>query len=193
MNHYFINNENLPHDYRFVDFEYNSKKFRFLSDAGVFSKEHADPASQILIENVPPLYGSLLDMGCGYGLLGIVLGSVNHVKTTLADINDRAVALAAKNCELNGFDGKVALSDGFSNINENFQTIVTNPPIRAGKQAVFKIYEDAHAHLNEDGQFFAVIRKKHGAESSLHKLTEIFGNCETIYRKKGVFVYRCCK
>ncbi len=193
MNHYFISDKNLPHDFKYIDFEFHLKKFKFLSDSGVFSKDHIDPASQTLVENIPEISGSLLDIGCGYGFIGIVLGIINNICPTFVDINERAVELTEKNCALNCLNGKIIVSDGFSKISEKFDTIVTNPPIRAGKNIIFSIYEGAYEHLHEGGKFYLVIRKKHGAQSTYNKLIELFGNCDTVYNKKGLFVYKCQK
>jgi 16S rRNA (guanine1207-N2)-methyltransferase len=81
-------------------------------------------------------------------------------------------------------------SDGFQAIQGEFNFIITNPPVRAGKQVIYKMFEDAKDRLCEGGVLLAVIRRKQGAESALRKLQEVFGNCETVARDKGYWVLR---
>jgi len=192
MNHYFKSNSHLEHKHIEIKYAYKSNAFNFISDTGVFSKDNIDYGTDILLKNIPELHGSLLDIGCGYGCIGIVLGKTYNIDVTLSDINDRAVELAKKNAEINGVKAKIIKSDGFENISENFDTIILNPPIHAGKSVVHGIYQSAHEHLNNGGAFYIVIQKKHGALSHKKKLEEIFGaeNCFTLYSKKGFYVFR---
>ena len=193
MNHYFTDNETLKHDIKTIAYACDGLVFTFMTDAGVFSRSHVDHATDVLINSIPPLTGSLLDMGCGYGVLGIVLAKVNGLALTLADVNRQALALAQRNCETNGVDAQIIHSDCYGNVAGAFDTIVTNPPIRAGKSVTYRMYTGAIDCLNPGGQLYVVNLKKQGAESTRSKLTEVFGNCETIYKKKGVYVFCCTK
>ena len=195
MNHYFKSNSRLEHKKIELKYAYKSSEFSFISDTGVFSKDNIDYGTEILLKNIPELKGSLLDIGCGYGCIGIVLGKTYNINVTLADINDRAVELAGKNAEINGIKAEIIQSDGFENISGNFDTIVLNPPIHAGKNIIYGIYLSSYEHLNADGEFYIVIQKKHGALSHKQKLQEIFGteNLATLYSKKGFFVFKLTK
>ena len=193
MNHYFTDNDTLKHDIKTIAYAYDGRAFTFITDAGVFSRDHVDHATDALINSIPPLAGSLLDMGCGYGVLGIVLAKVNGLALTLADVSRQALALAQRNCETNGVDARILRSDCYDNVAGAFDTIVTNPPIRAGKSVTYRMYTGAIDHLNPGGQLYVVNLKKQGADSTRSKLIEVFGNCDTIYKKKGVYVFRCTK
>ena len=197
MNHYFKSNENLKHKETETEYIYKFTKFNFITDIGVFSKNGVDFATNILLENLPDLSGKTLDIGCGYGCIGIVLAKIygENIKVTMSDVNERALELAEKNVKLNCANAKIIKSDGFDNLRENFDNIILNPPIHAGKAVIYKIYEDAYNHLNPNGRFFIVIQKKHGALSHKDKLEEIFGkeNCSVLYSKKGFFVFEYSK
>ena len=197
MNHYFKSNENLKHSKTETEYIYKSERFNFVTDAGVFSKTGVDYATDILLGQLPELSGEVLDLGCGFGCVGVVLAKIygGKISVTMSDINARAVGLAAENAEKNGVRAAAVISDGFAHIPESFDAIILNPPIHAGKQAVYKIYLEARAHLKQGGRFFIVIQKKHGAASHRQKLGEIFGpgNVTVLYSKKGVFIFDLLK
>ncbi|MDR1642324.1 MAG: methyltransferase [Clostridiales bacterium] len=192
MSHYFINDKDLKDDLKKLDFSFHGNQFAFLSNSGMFSKDHVDPASIELIETVPPLSGSLLDMGCGYGCIGIALAKAYGLKLTQADINEAALALAEKNCQTNGVKSELIKSDCFESVSGLFDTIAINPPIHAGKSVTYKMYEDSVKHLVPGGKLYVVTFKKHGAESTKEKLAQVYGNCETLRKKKGCYVF-CCE
>ena len=193
MNHYFKSNENLKHKESEREYIFKSVKFNFITDVGVFAKNGVDFATNILLENLPELSGQTLDIGCGYGCIGVVLARIygENITVTMSDVNERALELAKKNAKINGVTTSIIKSDGFENLHENFDNIIINPPIHAGKAVIYKIYEEAKNHLNPGGRFFIVIQKKHGALSHKVKLEEIFGerNCSVLYSKKGFCVF----
>ncbi|HNX15426.1 MAG TPA: methyltransferase [Oscillospiraceae bacterium] len=193
MSHYFIEDKNLKHKLATVEYYFKECKFMFTTDAGMFSKDDVDSATEILLNAIPPLSGSLLDLGCGYGVIGIVLAKACGLKLTQADVNGAAVELTVKNAKANGVVTQAVKSDCFENISGTFDTITLNPPIHAGKAVTYRMYEESIAHLNPGGKFYIVTLKKHGAESTEVKLKSVYGNCETIYKKKGVFVFCCVK
>jgi len=150
---------------------------------------------QVMHDTQPPLQGDLLDLGCGYGLIGIVL-SKTHAKAatiTQSDINAIACAYTQKNAAANGVGTNVIHSDGFVGIPQCFHHITLNPPIHAGKDAVNRLYTEAAAHLHPGGALYIVIQKKHGAESTLAFLTKIFHQVKILYKRKGYFVAMCIK
>lgn len=195
MNHYFKSNENLKNKETEIEYVYKLTRFNFFTNIGVFSKGGVDFATNILLEKLPDLSGNILDLGCGYGCIGIVLAKIHggnsNIKVVMSDVNERALELAAKNAKKNGVNVNILKSDGFENITGYFDGIILNPPIHAGKAVVYKIYEEVFEHLNKDGRFFIVIHKKHGALSHRQKLEEIFGaeNCSGLYSKKGLYIF----
>ena len=174
----------------------------FISDSGVFSKNRVDFGTDLLIRSIPPLSGRALDLGCGYGAAGISLALLNPaVEFWFSDVNERAIEL----CRINytqlvaknkpyGHNINILCSDGFDMLGDiKFDTIVTNPPIRTGKENIYRLYGEAFSHLNAGGMFFLVIQKKQGMESTYQKLTGLFGNCGDIARKAGYHVLASVK
>lgn len=192
MAHYFEYDPGQKEEIRSFFYYFGSERFDFCSDAGLFSTGHMDEGTDLLLHNLPPLQGSLLDLGCGWGAVGVVLGKLYApTQVTMADINPKALFYAEKNCVQNGVKATFVLSDCFDKIEWRFDSIVLNPPIHAGKETVFRLYEGAFARLNPGGSFYIVIQKKHGAKSSIQKLSDLFGHCETLAYQKGTFVLRC--
>ncbi|MDO5022999.1 MAG: class I SAM-dependent methyltransferase [Eubacteriales bacterium] len=168
-------------------------RFDFYTDAGVFSKGKLDKGTQILLNSLPDnMQGTLLDLGCGWGAVGIILAkSFPTLKITMSDINMRAVDLAQKNANLNHVDVKVLQSDGFENISDKFDNILLNPPIRAGKALVHELFKQSAMHLNKNGSLYIVIRKQQGAPSAKEFLHTIFNVVGIIERKAGYHVILC--
>ena len=191
MKQYFQENYDLPNDeveIRKTLFGYN---FLFLSKRGLFSYNEIDDNSLTLIENIQKPKGSLLDLGCGFGAVGIILAKVYGIKLTGCDINRVAIEMAKKNASINEVFGDFIHSDCFNGVTGCFDTIVLNPPIHAGKEVVYKMYTKAKEHLKIGGAFYIVINKKHGALTSLCKLAELYDECTTVYKKKGTYVIEC--
>lgn len=202
MSHYFDSNPEIAADERLVAFTYAEKDFRFHSSAGVFSKNHLDEGSLALLDGVVKVFstfaeheGTLLDLGCGYGVLGIVIKRLYPKLTlVLADVNQRALALAKENTRENriGYTEIVEV-DGWAGLEERlFDFVLTNPPIRAGKKTVFAFFAGAAEQLSPGGLFFTVVSKHQGADSARKELLRLFGNCDVVHRSKGFHVF-CCK
>lgn len=174
------------------------QSFRFLTDAGVFSKGDVDFGSKLLAESfvMPEVEGDVLDVGCGYGPIGLSIAtSFPDRKIHMVDVNERALMLSAKNAEINGVSNvEIYSSDALNDITgAEFSAILTNPPIRAGKKTVFSFYDGAFSKLQVGGELWVVIQKKQGAPSTIHHLEKIFGNAETIVKKKGYHIIRAFK
>lgn len=188
MTHYYTNNNDLESKRRVIETVVAGERFSFISDIGVFSKDKVDFGTSLLLEHFEPYKAAAsgVDVGCGYGIVGIVLSKIHHMRMTLVDVNDRALLLAEENAERNQVSVQVLRSDALAElIDTKTDVVITNPPIRAGKDVVFRIYEQAAAILVEDGELWIVIQKKQGAASSEKKLTELFNDVEIVAKKKG--------
>ena len=195
MTHYFSDNTDLPHNYRRIDFNFNNLNFIFNSDSGVFSKTEVDYGTYDLLNVVKDqdIKGKVLDLGCGYGVVSIVLSKLFDIKATGVDINPRAVNLSKENAKLNKVDVNYFVSDGYSNVEDKFDEILVNPPIRAGKQVIYKMFNDSYDHLNTNGNLWVVIRKQQGANSAVNEIMSKFNNCQVIEKKKGFWILKAVK
>ncbi len=196
MSHYFKNDPNLKSDIKEIEIEILNNSFFFLVDHGVFSKKRLDFGTKVLIESVDIKDDkhTVIDMGCGYGPISIAMAYKYPNKAIFAyDINRRAVDLTRRNAWKNNVKIEVFESNLFENVKVNADVIITNPPIRTGKENIFKLYQDAYDNLNVNGDLYVVIRMQQGAESTKKKLEEIFANITTLYGKKGYRVYKCTK
>lgn len=198
MEHYYSRTQKVESDPKFWDYTLRNNRFRFKTDNGVFSKKEVDFGSRLLIETfeMPKTDGFILDVGCGYGPIGLSIAKNFKDRTIhMVDINERALMLASENAELNQVTNTVIYeSDRLLNVSEsNFAAILTNPPIRAGKKVVHDIFEQAHHHLVSNGELWVVIQKKQGAPSAVEKLTEIFFEVEIVEKDKGYFIIKAIK
>ena len=177
---------------RTINFEKNGIVFTFFSDLGVFSKDHIDYGSRLLVECVLKNYNScesILDVGCGYGFIGIVLSKIFDCKCLMVDVNERAIHLCEKNISKNKVLGKVIMSNCYENVCDKYDLIVSNPPIRAGKKVVLSILKDASKFLKCDGSLWFVMRKDQGAKSIIKELSLQY-NCEVVTKSKGFYVIK---
>lgn len=193
MSHYFENDMNLKSEIRELSYEYNSSFFTFYSDNGVFSKSKLDYGSKLLLETYLKenlLNRRVLDVGCGYGFIGIVISRLTDSYVDMVDVNKRAVHLTKRNIKrYDNFNGSAFVSDAYENVTNNYDVIITNPPIRVGKIKLLEILEGAFDHLNKDGLLYFVIRKDQGA-LSIKKILEEKRNVEIINRDKGYFILK---
>lgn len=193
MGQYFTNDNSIPSKLVKTRAVVLNNSFIFYTDNGVFSKDGLDFGSRLLLENIPltEIGESLLDVGCGYGVFGIILNKILSVKVTMCDVNRRALHLAEKNIKENKCsDCSVIESSCYQNINSKYSTIITNPPIRAGKKVVYEILEGAKDYLLPGGRLFFVVRKEQGAKSIISDMQKIY-NVEVLERKKGFFIIKC--
>ena len=191
--HYYTSAPTSAHEERSFRAVFAGRVLAFDTDAGVFSKQHVDPGSELLCSALPDeLAGDVLDMGCGWGAMTVLtLARFPKVNVTMADVNERALSLAVSNVEKNHMQARAILSDGFEKIEGTFDAVITNPPIRAGKAVIYEMFEDAKAHLKPGGMLVLVIRKQQGAPSALKFLKELYKNAEVIRRDGGYWVIRC--
>ncbi|MFV0556625.1 MAG: class I SAM-dependent methyltransferase [Lactovum sp.] len=192
-NMYYEDNSDLSHKINEIKTILLGEKMIFETDSGVFSKNAIDYGTRVLIKNFKPQGFSLLDLGCGYGALSLVLVKKYGLKATLTDVNLRALDLAQKNARKNKVEVEILPSDIYDKITETFDSIISNPPIRAGKKVVHEIIEGALNYLNSAGQLWIVIQKKQGAASAQKKMQEVFGNVEVVVKDKGYYILRSVK
>ncbi|TCS94212.1 class I SAM-dependent methyltransferase [Hazenella coriacea] len=167
--------------------------FTFQTDAGVFSKKGVDFGSRLLIETVEIGQRSkVLDLGCGYGPIGISVAYAHpQTQVVMVDVNDRAVELAAENAKRNQVSNRVKtlVSNGFKAISDkDFDHILFNPPIRVGKETIYRLFAEAKDHLTQNGSLWIVIRKQQGAQSAKKELEQIYSSVKTIEQKKGYWI-----
>ena len=192
MGQYF-DNDNLPS--KMVDTEcfVLGHKFIFSTDNGVFSKDGLDFGSRLLLESIPleEVGGKVLDMGCGYGVFGIIINKLTSCHVDMVDVNLRAIHLTEINIKKNHCSNiDVFESNTYENIHSKYTSIITNPPIRAGKKIVYDILMNAKDYLEKDGRLFLVIRKEQGAKSLIVDLEKIY-TVRILERKKGFYILEC--
>lgn len=190
MAHYFTDNSNLRSVLRKIDYENKGYVFTFLSDNGVFSKNKIDYASELLVNTIinnAKNCDDILDVGCGYGFIGITLSKMLNSHVTMVDVNNRAIHLALENIKKNKINGEAFNSDIYENITGKYNLIVSNPPIRAGKNTVLNILRNAKDYLKDNGVLWFVINKNQGAKSIIKELEDIY-KIHIKERSKGFYV-----
>lgn len=190
MEHYFTNNAELKSEFRTIIYKYDDYFLEFTSDLGVFSKDKVDYGSRLLMETYfknGKRDVSILDVGCGYGIIGLSLARIMNVKPTLVDVNKRALHLTEMNAKKMKIDANIYESDIYSNVEGQFDTIVTNPPIRAGKEVVMSILLGAKEHLAPGGELWCVIRKDQGAKSAVEKMKQLY-DVNILEKSKGFYI-----
>ena len=187
--HYYTKDPVSAHDERTIHVRALGTEAVFTTDAGVFSRDDLDDGTRILLEALPELNGRVLDLGCGWGPVGVLLKKTRPaLDIVMTDVNSRAVSLAERNLKANGARAEVVQGDGYENVTGKFTAVITNPPIRAGKAAIYGFFHDAKEHLEPDGRLFIVIRKQQGAPSALKFLKEEYASAKVISREKGFWV-----
>ena len=195
MSQYFDNDKNIKHNKKIIEFYFNDKKYNLYSDNGVFSKDRFDYGTRVLLNSVDvdKLFGNVLDLGCGLGVVGIILGTFNKgINIDMVDINERAIDLAKNNLVLNNVKANVFVSDIYSNIDNKYDFIITNPPIRAGKNVIRGFLLGSYDYLKDDGILYFVMRKDHGVKSMIKELSVKF-NTSIVNKDKGFYVVLCTK
>ena len=189
MSHYFENDGNLISEIKPFSVFINNINFNFNTDNGVFSKGELDFGTKLLIENVLKLdiCGSVLDLGCGYGPIGIILKKLKDVNVTMCDINNRAIHLTKMNAKNNNVEVNVINSDGYENIKDTFNYIISNPPIRVGKKKLYGLLIDSKEHLVDGGELLIVVRKEQGALSLIKDMNCYF-KTEVLDKQKGFLI-----
>ena len=190
MSHYFENDQNLPSNLKKTTTNIFNQNFIFYTDNGVFAKHGLDYGSRLLLESLPyeELKGPVLDVGCGYGVLGIIISKLTNLEVDMIDVNKRALHLSKRNIKENGCTNiNTFLSDCYQNVTRKYKTIITNPPIRAGKKIVYDILLNARNNLDPDGILYLVIRKEQGAKSAISDLKKYY-DVSIVRKSKGFYI-----
>lgn len=195
MSQYFENDKSVKSSKKIINFNFNNKEYSIYTDNGVFSKNRMDYGTRTLLEaiDIDNLCGKVLDLGCGIGVVGIILGTINQkISIDMVDVNERAISLARQNILLNRVKANVFISNAYDKVTSTYDYIITNPPIRAGKDIVRKFLLDAKDYLNDMGILYFVMRKDHGVKSMVKELEKIY-DVNIVCKDKGFYVVRCYK
>lgn len=196
MGHYFENEQDGEITTYTYNYTYHGQNLSFVSYTGVFSKQGIDFGSNLLLNSLPSFPNEkVLDLGCGMGVVGCCLAKANPTaNVVMSDVKKLGVLAANQNIVLNKITNAKAIeSFSFANIKELFHSIITNPPIRAGKKVVYQMLSDSFDHLYPGGKLFVVVQKKQGAPSMAKFLENMFGNIDIVNKKNGYFVFMCKK
>lgn len=193
MSHYFTN-DNIKSEEHKIEVSFKNNTYEFIVDNGVFSKTKLDFATRTLLESLDfnKIKGRVLDFGCGWGPIGIITKKNTNAIVDMVDINLRSINLSKKNAIVNDVDVNVFESNIYSNINEKYDFIITNPPIRVGKKILYEILFNAYNYLLDNGELWLVISKNQGAKSLYKDLQEKY-NVNIVCKNKEFYVFRCLK
>ena len=189
MSHYFTN-DNIESNEKVIKVKVRDDNYTFITDNGVFSKRGLDYGTRTLLESIPDIKGDVLDLGCGYGPVGIVLAKSSNVD--MVDINKRSVALATRNAKINNRKVNVFESNIYENVCKKYDYIITNPPIRAGKQVLYEFLFKANDYLKAKGQLWLVMHKDQGAKSMFKELSKVY-KTTLVNKNKGFYIIMCEK
>lgn len=192
MSHYFTDNSQLKKNRREIAFRFLDIEYSLVSDDGVFSKDGLDRGTEALLKVYSELdiSGSVADLGCGIGVIGVLVSSMFDVNIEGVDINSRSVEIANENFVRYKVKGLNRVQDGLQG---QYNHVISNPPIRVGKEKMYSLFDSVYESLISKGSFVFVIRKSHGAKSAQAKCIELFGNCELLAKDKGFYIYRSHK
>ena len=191
MSHYFENNPTSSHEEKMIKVFIKNNHFSFITDNDVFSKKGLDFGTRTLLESIDidKINGKVLDFGCGYGPIGIFLAYYGK-DVDMLDINNRAIELAKRNAKINNVKANIFASDLFYNVADKYDYIISNPPIRVGKEILYKILFGAKEYLNQNGHLIFVVHKDQGAKTLAKNLEEKY-KVTIINKNKGFFVIDC--
>lgn len=197
MSHYYQFDNSLKSNKRALELFIDDVCLRFTSDLGVFSNKEIDFGSFMLIKEIKkqPSVSKTLDVGCGYGVIGLTLKYFNKTEIVdMVDINPRAIELTLenqKNLQLKNVNAFI--SDCLYGVSGCYDRIVINPPIRAGKKVIYTMFEQSYDHLIENGQLWIVIKKDLGAPSALKKLESLNFQTKITLKHKGYWIIQAIK
>lgn len=197
MSHYYNEEQTVESNESIISFNLGNHSLKLITDSGVFSKGGVDFGSNLLVQTFlsEAEYHRILDVGCGYGTMGLMVAKHYPESTVhMVDVNERALALSKRNAEANKIDNAtIYKSDGLNEVTARFDAVITNPPIRAGKDVVHRILEDSAKVLGDNGALYVVIQKKQGMPSAKKKMEDVFGNVAVLKKDKGYYILKSVK
>ncbi|ULG71823.1 class I SAM-dependent methyltransferase [Macrococcus brunensis] len=198
MSHYYSEEQDVVSNPVHFTYTYETHELKLKTDSGVFSKGSIDFGSNVLVRaflQEDRRYSKILDVGCGYGPIGLMIASVyTDSAVHMVDVNARALSLAEENASTNHIDNvNIYKSDALSQVEETFDAILTNPPIRAGKEVVNQILDQSYERLEDAGVLYVVIQKKQGMPSAKKRMEGLFGNVEVLSKDKGYYILKSVK
>ena len=191
MSHYF--HEEKLEDVHPIEVIYKQKRYEFFSAKGMFSKDRLDTGTRELLDSCQvPDKGAVLDLGCGIGVVGILLKSLHaDLEVTQSDVTSRAVSLTRMNAKKHKVETTIVLTSVYEKLRDTkFDTILVNPPRAAGKKLIGEMISGALDHLNPQGSLQLVAMSNKGGKSYQAMMQEAFGNVEVIGRGSGFKVYK---
>jgi 16S rRNA (guanine1207-N2)-methyltransferase len=190
MAHYYSENQESKFVLKKIKASLRGRDFEFFTAPGIFSGKKVDSATELLINNAVVQDGwRILDLGCGYGPVGVSLRKLFDIKVVMTDINKRAVQLSKMNLKLNKIEAEVFGGNLFENITGKFSTILLNPPMAAGRKLCFEMIEKSTGFLEDGGLLQIVARHNKGGKMLEEKMKEVFGNVKETARREGFRVY----
>ena len=189
--HYYSEEQHAPAQEKEFICALRGTTFTFKSASGTFAKYRVDAGTRLLAETARVARGArVLDLGCGVGIIGIVLARAAGAEVTMTDTNSRAVRLARENAALNGVKARVLRGSLYAPVHgERFDAIVVNPPMAAGREVCYAIIDGATGHLVPGGTLQMVARHSKGGEMLQKRMEERFGSCSTLAKSGGFRVY----
>lgn len=197
VSHYFTT-DNTEHDFNKIEFDFSGCTFKFKTDRGVFSRAQVDYGTEVLLKGIMEDKGALqleeckiIDMGAGYGPIGIVLSHFFQAQAFMVEVNEDAIDLLKTNIARNNVRGEAMSREEYDQLQDfEIDLYVTNPPFRAGKKVVLEMIDDAYYRLPGGGEFFMVVQKKQGMPSYKRAIERVFGNVEVVLKDKGYYVLK---
>lgn len=190
--HYFTNDENLKSEIKRVDTVIHNINYYFYTDNGVFSKGELDFGTELLLkifEYTYPQEKEALDIGCGAGPIGIYLSKLGFA-VDMCDINKRALHISKMAIKEQKLKANVFESDAYGSISKKYDYIISNPPIRVGKEKLYEIVMCAKDYLKENGEVWLVVRKDKGADSLVRDMKKVYKKVEIVEKKKGFYIIK---
>ncbi len=189
--HYFTKHPTSAISEKEFLFSLNGTKLRFVTVSGVFSFGKPDKASLNFVKHLPALYGDILDLGCGYGFIGLCVKVLfPEAAVYMSDVNERAVKYAKINAKNNNLNVFVKSGDGFSPWKEKqFDFVLFNPPVAAGKKVWARLLEESKQHLKENGSLLCVGFHNKAGKTIKREMFAVFGNVSELSKSGGIRVY----
>ncbi|MBR9677602.1 class I SAM-dependent methyltransferase [Candidatus Woesearchaeota archaeon] len=194
MTHYYDKKQTSPLQFKTINTKACNLELEFIIASGVFSNRRLDKGSEVLIKYCKPT-GKTLDLGCGWGAVGIYTKKLYpKIELFMSDVNQRAILLSKQNIKKHKLKAIIMLSDGFAKIKEqDFDTILLNPPQTAGKKLCIKLFEQSYKHLKKSGTLQVVARHQKGGKTLSAEMQRIFDNLEVLGKGSGFRVYKSTK